>query len=127
MPTLQEIYAKLEQDDFRVGYVQAFDERGMPEILAGLNWDTFQGNSYRFEIEKALPTGSAARDPMDNTTAPPNAEGDFHDIYIYPGQLLREFTVPIHGETVLSGTNDQLAIRAKQNAQSMFKEFLREI
>ena len=122
--TLNQIYSNFSNDSLKAGYVMAFEERGASEILNIWNWDSFQGDAHKFNVQKSLPKTPSTRDPFDINTAPPSEDAETHLIRLYQAQMYRNFNVPAAAQNRMVDTNDQAAVKAQENAQSMYTEYM---
>jgi hypothetical protein len=121
--SLQVRYSKFALPSLKAGFVDALWERGAARLTGSIQFTPFKGDGYKYNVEKEKPGLSAARNPY-SYDAPPGGVGDFHNVIVKAGQLVRDFDTPVYAQSILTSDNDQLAINAKMAARKMSDEVL---
>lgn len=114
---------KLTNPSLQRGVVETIIDKGASDLVSVLPFDSYQGQSYDYNLEDTLPNDDSAGDPYGSNIA--DGVGKPERVALDVGMLARDVKTPIVNEQGKSDINDQRARDIMSSAKKMAKDFIR--
>ena len=129
MPTLKAQADILTHVSLQRGVIEVLITRGARALLEALPFKSFEGDSYGFNAETALPTGNSSRDPYGSTI--PGGVGTRQRIAVESAMLIRNADtakIDVVGKSNINNARaNDLMLASKKLASDFTYSFINDI